>query len=92
MRRREFIALVGSAAAWPVAVEAQQPDRMWRIGVLMGFAESDHDAQSWIVAFREELRNLGWMEGRNVEMEIRWAGGRSRVNQAICEGARRTSA
>ncbi len=74
MRRREFITLLsGAAAAWPLAAQTQQPDRMRRIGMLMGFAESDQDAHSWVVAFREELRNLGWIEGRNVEMEIRWA-------------------
>jgi putative ABC transport system substrate-binding protein len=74
MRRRDFITLIGGAAAsWPLAGRAQQSDRMRRIGILMGFGESDHDARSWLVAFREELRNLGWMEDRNVEMEIRWA-------------------
>ena len=76
MRRRDFITLIGGvAASWPIAARAQQPDRMQRIGVLMGFAESDRDTQSGLAALREELRNLGWTEGRNVEMEVRWAGG-----------------
>jgi putative ABC transport system substrate-binding protein len=82
MRRREFvISFAGAALAWPLAAQAQQPNRMRRIGMLMGFAESDHDAQSWIVAFREELGNLGWIEGRNVEMEIRWAADRESMKQ-----------
>ena len=74
MKRRKFITLVGGAAAtWPLAARAQQGERVRRIGVLMAFAESDHDAQSWVAAFREELLNLGWTEGRNIEIVIRWA-------------------
>jgi putative tryptophan/tyrosine transport system substrate-binding protein len=75
MRRRDYITLIGGAAAsWPLAGHAQQPGRR-RIGMLMGFAESDPEAQSWLAAFREELRKLGWTDGRNTEMEIRWAAG-----------------
>ncbi len=75
MRRREFLALAGSAAAtWPLAARAQQPDRMRRIGVLMGIPKSDRDAQAGLAVFWEELRKLGWTEGRNIEMEICWAG------------------
>ena len=70
MKRREFIALVGGAAAWPLAAHAQQ---VRRIGVLMGIPESDRDAQFGLAALKEELRKLGWIEGRNIEMEIRWA-------------------
>ena len=74
MRRREFITLLGgAAAAWPLAARAQQPDRMRRIGVLMGFAESDPEAQAWIAAFREGLQKLGWAEGRNIRIDTRWA-------------------
>ena len=74
MRWREFITLVGSAAAtWPLAARAQQSDRMRLIGVLMGLAESDREAQSWVAAFREELQKLGWTEGRNIEIDTRWA-------------------
>ena len=69
MKRREFIVLLGGAAvAWPLAARAQQPERMWRIGVLMAFAESDTGAQSWVAAFREELGKFGWTEGRNIEI------------------------
>jgi putative tryptophan/tyrosine transport system substrate-binding protein len=75
MRRRDFITLIGGAAAsWPLAGRAQQLDRR-RMGILMGWAESDREAQSWLAAFREELQKLGWTEGRNIEMEIRWAAG-----------------
>jgi len=73
LKRREFISLLGATAAWPLAARAQQPDRVRRIGVLMAFAESDHEAQSWVAAFREELRKLGWTEGRNIEIDTRWA-------------------
>ena len=73
MRRREFITLLGGAAAWPLAARAQQPDRMRRIGVLMGFAESDPEAQAYVAAFREGLQKLGWTEGRNIRIDTRWA-------------------
>jgi putative ABC transport system substrate-binding protein len=58
MRRREFIMFLG-AAAWPLAARAQQPERMRRIGVLMGYAESDREGQAFVAAFREELQQLG---------------------------------
>jgi putative ABC transport system substrate-binding protein len=61
------------AVAWPLAGRAQQPDRVRRIGVLMGYAESDSDAQAWYAAFREELQKLGWTEGRNTQIDTRWA-------------------
>ena len=74
MRRREFIAcLSGATAAWSVAAHAQQTERVRRIGVLTFSAESDQEGQSSVAAFREELRKLGWMEGRNSEIDIRWA-------------------
>ena len=73
MKRREFIALLaGLAAFWSRAVHAQQPDRVRRIGVLMGYAESDADAQAKLAAFREGLQKLGWAEGRNIRMDTRW--------------------
>jgi putative ABC transport system substrate-binding protein len=74
IRRREAIfTLCGVAVAWPLAGRAQQPDRVRRIGVLMGYAESDSDAQAWYAAFREELQKLGWTEGRNTQIDTRWA-------------------
>ena len=73
MRRREFIELLGGAAAWPVAARAQQPDRVRRIGVLMGYADNDSEAQTWVAAFREGLQRLGWAEGRNIGIDTRWA-------------------
>ncbi len=63
MKRREFIAYSGGAAAWPLAARAQQSNQTRRIGVLMGFAESDPEAQSDIAAFRQSLQKLGWTGG-----------------------------
>jgi putative ABC transport system substrate-binding protein len=73
MRRREFITLLGGAIVWPLAAHAQQPDRMRRIGVLMGYAESDREGQAFVAAFREGLQKLGWAEGRNIRIDTRWA-------------------
>jgi putative ABC transport system substrate-binding protein len=72
MRRREFISLIGSVAAWPLGARAQQPERMRRIGILMLFAEDDPAAKIRIAALIEGLQQLGWTEGRNVEIDIRW--------------------
>jgi putative ABC transport system substrate-binding protein len=73
MRRREFIIQSGAAAGWSLAARAQQPDRLRRIGVLIGFAESDPAVQSWLGAFRGTLAKLGWTEGSNLRIEVRWA-------------------
>jgi putative tryptophan/tyrosine transport system substrate-binding protein len=74
VKRRYFIKLLGGAAvARSVAAHAQQTERVRRIGVLMFSAESDQEGQSLVAAFQEELRKLGWMEGRNSEIDIRWA-------------------
>jgi putative tryptophan/tyrosine transport system substrate-binding protein len=72
MRRRKFITLLGGAVAWPLAARAEQQDRMRRIGVLMSFAESDAAAQADVTAFRGELAKLGWTEGHNLQIELRW--------------------
>jgi putative ABC transport system substrate-binding protein len=72
MKRREFIALVGGAMALPLTARAQV-DRMRRIGVLMGYAESDREGQANIEAFRGGLLKLGWTEGRNIRIDTRWA-------------------
>ena len=73
--RRELLAALGGAVAWPLAARAQQSNRMRRIGVLMGLSENDPEAQSRIAAFRKTLQHLGWMEGRNVRTDYYWAAG-----------------
>ena len=73
MRRREFITLLGGAAAWPLAARGQQPDRMRRIGVLMAFAEDDPEAKARLAAFRQGLEKRGWSEGRDVRIDARFA-------------------
>src|SRR6516162_1598961 len=75
LRRREFIAGLGSAAAWPVAVRAQQGDRVRRIGVLLAGDENDPIAKPRISAFTQALADLGWTDGRNVRIDLRLAGG-----------------
>ena len=72
MQRRKFIAGLGSAAAWPVVVRAQQGERVRRIGVLMGFAENDPEARLWVGEFTRGLSELGWIVGRNLRMDLRW--------------------
>jgi putative ABC transport system substrate-binding protein len=73
MRRRDFVTLIGGAAAWPLAARAQQPERMRRIGVLMAYAESDPQGKAWIAAFRDQLQQLGWTDGRNLQIDYRWS-------------------
>ena len=74
MRRREFITLLGGAAAtWPTAAGAQQPERMRRVGVLLPIAMDDADYQLWVGAFVKALEELGWIDGRNVRVDIHWA-------------------
>jgi putative tryptophan/tyrosine transport system substrate-binding protein len=75
IRRREFITLLGgAAAAWPLAARGQQSERVRRIGVLMGIADSP-EGQRRVAAFQEGLLSLGWMGGRNAQLDIRWAAG-----------------
>jgi len=76
MRRREFITLiVGASAVWPLAARAQQTEQKRRIGVLSSLAETDLEAQAWDTAFRKQLIELGWIEGRNIHLDYRWAAG-----------------
>jgi putative ABC transport system substrate-binding protein len=75
VRRREFILLIGGAATWPIAVHAQQSDKVRLIGVLSGATEKDAVTQKRLAAFRDGLAELGWIEGRNVRFENRWSGG-----------------
>jgi putative ABC transport system substrate-binding protein len=72
MKRRQFIMLVGGAAAWPLAARAQRPGPMRRIGVLMGRPASDPEGQDQAAALRRGLEELGWLSGRNVEIDYRW--------------------
>jgi len=72
MKRREFITLLGGAAAWPLAARAQQPERMRRIGVLLPAAPDDAEQQSWLGAFLQGLAQSGWITGRNIRIETRW--------------------
>jgi putative ABC transport system substrate-binding protein len=74
MNRREVIAGLGGAAAWPLAVRAQQRDRVRRIGVFMLLDENDPVAKSYLSAFTQALADLGWADGRNVRMDVRYAG------------------
>jgi putative tryptophan/tyrosine transport system substrate-binding protein len=75
LRRRQFIAFLGGAAAWPLAARAQQGERMRRIGVLMPVTENDADTREDVARLRSELQKLGWTEGRNIQTDYRWAGG-----------------
>ena len=73
MKRREFITMLGGAAAWPLAARAQQPRHVRRIGILMPNPKSDAESQSYVRAFRQELARLGWSEGGNVQFDERWS-------------------
>ena len=75
MKRREFISLVGAAAAWPLAAEAQEVERARRVGVLIGYDENDLEAKAWFSGFMRGLAELGWTAGRNLRMDVRWSGG-----------------
>jgi putative ABC transport system substrate-binding protein len=77
MKRRTFTALVGAAAAWPLAARAQQPERMRRVGVLLNTAADDMVFQARVGAFLQGLALLGWTIGHNVRIEVRWSGGKA---------------
>ena len=86
LKRREFMTLLGgAAAAWPLVARAQQPGER-RIGVLMALAENDPEARTRVSAFRQGLREIGWTEGHNARIDFRWAAddtiscGRTRPN------------
>src|SRR6516162_5673535 len=74
LRRREFTAALGGAAAWPLAAGAQQGDRVRRIGVLMPLDENDPLAKAYVSAFTQALAGFGWTDGRNLRMDLRWGG------------------
>src|ERR1043166_7288382 len=92
MRRRDFIAgFAGVAGAWPLAVYAQQSERVRRIGMLENAVEGDRDSQSMIEAFRQRVGELGWSEGRNVQIDVLWSAGdldRLHVNAARLVGSK----
>src|SRR6516165_26038 len=73
MRRREFIAGLAGAAAWPLAVRAQQSERMRRLGVFIPREENEPEAKGWLSGFTQGLAELGWTDGRNVRIDVRWA-------------------
>lgn len=80
MRRREFInLLVGAAATWPLAARAQQPDRIRRIGVLQAVGANDPEGSIRMAGFLQTLQQLGWAEGRNLRIDIRWAAGEAEL-------------
>jgi putative ABC transport system substrate-binding protein len=74
INRRETITLLGGAVAWPLTARAQQGDRVRRIGVLNPLDENDPLAKAYVSAFTKALADLGWTEGRNVRMDVRWGG------------------
>ena len=75
MKRREFMAVLGCAVAWPLAAHAQQRERMRRIGVLLNITADDPEAQTRLAAFAQGLQSLGWIVGQNVRVDYRWGGG-----------------
>jgi len=81
--RREFITLLGGAAAWPLGAQAQQSERMRRVGVLLPYAREDSIANSGVALFLQAFEALGWTQGRNVEIDLRWADGSFERMQAL---------
>src|SRR5450631_891964 len=72
MQRRRFLGVLGGAATWPLTARAQQPNRLRRVGILMPFSESDTEVQMRVRAFKQELQRLGWIEGSQVNFDVRW--------------------
>jgi putative ABC transport system substrate-binding protein len=85
LQRREFIAGLGGAAAWPLAARARQGDRVRRIGVLVPLDENDPEQKRRLLAFTQAIADLGWTDGRNVRMDLRWAGGDSNRIRALAQ-------
>jgi putative ABC transport system substrate-binding protein len=85
MKRRDFITLLGGAAAWPLAARAQQAERMRRIGVLVNLLENDPEAVARLTALRKSLQELGWVEGRNLQIDTRWGVDNDRIRKNAAE-------
>ena len=86
IRRRDFITLLGgAAAAWPLAARGQQGERVRRIGVLLPFDEDDPVAKTYVSAFTQALADRGWTDGRNVRMDLRWGRGDNNRIRALAE-------
>jgi putative ABC transport system substrate-binding protein len=73
VRRRDFITLLGGAAAWPLAARAQQSERTKHVGLLLSYVDGDPQWQRIVAAFRQRLQELGWVDGRNLRLDVRWA-------------------
>src|SRR6187549_2770374 len=82
LRRRRFLGVLGGAAAWPVAARAQQADRVRRVGLLSPFSENDPETLARLAAFQQRLQDLGWTEGRNIQIEYRFSGGNTERTRA----------
>jgi putative ABC transport system substrate-binding protein len=85
IRRREFITLLGGVAAWPLAARAQQSDRVRRIGVLRLGDENDPVEKTSLSAFIQALAGLGWIDGRNVRIDLRWGRGDTNRIRALAQ-------
>jgi putative ABC transport system substrate-binding protein len=86
MRRREFITQLGGLAlAWPLAARAEQADRTRRVGVLMGYAETDPEAKAMLAEFTRAVSEFGWSEGRNLRMDVRWASGNTDLTSTFAK-------
>ena len=86
MKRREFITLLGgAAAAWPLAARAQPPDRIRRIGILIGGGQDDPEVQNYSTAFHEGLRSSGWLVGQNVAVDLRIESNPEKMRSAAAE-------
>jgi putative tryptophan/tyrosine transport system substrate-binding protein len=85
MKRREFMALLGAAASWPLAARAQQESRVRRVGLLLSAAATEVEYQGYLAAFLHEMRQLGWSEGQNLQIEVRWNTGDAVLSQTYAE-------
>src|SRR5215469_6622548 len=85
MKRREFIAGLGGAAAWPLVARAQQGERVRRVGVLMGILNDDSEGRAEMAALRQGLAEHGWVEGRTIDIAVRWPGGNIELIESLAK-------